>query len=550
MVTQPASVNFSALETRLDDLPQAARIALRPADAVRESHLDGQALARGRGLEGLASSFHRPDDVEFERLEFKLAGFDLGKIEHVVEQAQQGFAGLVDHLQPLSLNPRQGVVRHGLGHAQHAVQRGADLVADVGHEIALQLAEGLRLLARRALATGFGVGVAPGEIELGDLGLAGEFALGRRLLAPADGSPHGVDVAHQAGVLSVADHLERPHFGRIGDAGHHAARLCERRGDAAREQQAEEGREQDRRNDGQDDHVMAAGADLGDLHAAGEYRRRLAVHRLAQSGRGRCRIPYGEGRAGCGRRIPGVGVDEARREIHKAHGALVHSPVAVGRRRVDQGGGLQPRIAQGVEVAAQGFLELDAYSFDGPVLMGGEKAGGHVRGQDDASHRGELTCDGHPVDQAVRGARRRHAVQRRRAPDHVVEHHRPHMHGDQRHQDDGGDEVKLANLDALFTGQPDQGRNGYEAEQRHLVAAAPGLQQAEQGLQHQQRAEGGVDEPRQARLPLRPDVGQPAPAADQQRQARRRQEQQQQSKLAMSRQHPLAVFQRLKAVEH
>ena len=75
--------------------------------------------------------------IEFDVLQFEPAGLDLRQVEDVVEDGQQGLARLAHHLQAVALHGGEFVRRHGLGHAQHAVQGCADLVAHGGQEGAL-----------------------------------------------------------------------------------------------------------------------------------------------------------------------------------------------------------------------------------------------------------------------------------------------------------------------------------------------------------------------------------------------------------------------------
>ena len=71
-------------------------------------------------------------------LQLDLAGLDLGKVQDVVQQGQQGPAGVDDGaciVQALAL--RQFRLQQQLRHAQHAIERRADLVRHGGEEAAL-----------------------------------------------------------------------------------------------------------------------------------------------------------------------------------------------------------------------------------------------------------------------------------------------------------------------------------------------------------------------------------------------------------------------------
>ena len=74
------------------------------------------------------------------------AGFDLGQVEHIVDQPQQALASLQDGRHALSQQGGQvPLLQHQLGVSQHCVQRRADLVAHVGQEHTLGLVGGVGL---------------------------------------------------------------------------------------------------------------------------------------------------------------------------------------------------------------------------------------------------------------------------------------------------------------------------------------------------------------------------------------------------------------------
>ena len=74
----------------------------------------------------------------------QVAGFDLGQVQQRVDQRAQRLAGLLEHPHMLALLGRQRGTGQQFGHAQHGVQRRADLVADVGQERRLGLVGGGR----------------------------------------------------------------------------------------------------------------------------------------------------------------------------------------------------------------------------------------------------------------------------------------------------------------------------------------------------------------------------------------------------------------------
>ncbi len=76
-------------------------------------------------------------EVEWRLLEGELAGFDLGQVEDVVDDAQQVPGGGVDLFQALGLFEGGGFPLHDVRHAEDGVHRRADFVAHVGEEGAL-----------------------------------------------------------------------------------------------------------------------------------------------------------------------------------------------------------------------------------------------------------------------------------------------------------------------------------------------------------------------------------------------------------------------------
>ena len=61
-------------------------------------------------------------------------------------------AGAADHPHPFALGVGKALMGHRLGHAQHAVQRRADLVRHDGDELGLQAVEALRVLEQLRVA--------------------------------------------------------------------------------------------------------------------------------------------------------------------------------------------------------------------------------------------------------------------------------------------------------------------------------------------------------------------------------------------------------------
>ncbi len=137
---------FDGIADQVDqDLAQAAGVADQACGNGRVD-VAGECdfLGDGRVAEqcqGVVQDFGRGEGNVFD---FQLAGFDLGKVEHVVDQPEQAVGAVADGFRVIAL---LGVQRRGqqeVGHADHAVHRGADFVAHVGQEVALGDAGGFR----------------------------------------------------------------------------------------------------------------------------------------------------------------------------------------------------------------------------------------------------------------------------------------------------------------------------------------------------------------------------------------------------------------------
>ena len=105
------------------------------------------ALVRARG-EQVADVGDGLAHVEVDRVELELAGLDLREVEDVVDDRQQRAAGAAHGLGEAALLVVERRVEQQVGHAEHAVHRRADLVADVGQELGLQPRRLERLVAR------------------------------------------------------------------------------------------------------------------------------------------------------------------------------------------------------------------------------------------------------------------------------------------------------------------------------------------------------------------------------------------------------------------
>ena len=78
--------------------------------------------------------------LEVDLLQLDLAGLDLGEVQDVVDDRQEPFPGSAYGLGVLALHPGELGVEQQPRHADHTVQRRADLVAHVRQKGALRLA--------------------------------------------------------------------------------------------------------------------------------------------------------------------------------------------------------------------------------------------------------------------------------------------------------------------------------------------------------------------------------------------------------------------------
>ncbi len=141
-------------------------------------------LLLGRGREQRMDLADRVQRAGVDRCDLKSARLDLGQVEHVVEDGHQVGAGLADggdHCARLGI---EIALLERLRHAEHAVERRADLMAHVGEEFALGAGGRLGGVAR-----GFEFAQTLGAL-LGQLGLGGLDASGLVDEDEAEGRRH------------------------------------------------------------------------------------------------------------------------------------------------------------------------------------------------------------------------------------------------------------------------------------------------------------------------------------------------------------------------
>ena len=181
--TSPSSVNLMALPTRLVSIwrnrPGSPRRAGGHVGLDQHSQLDAL-LVRLDGQQGHHVLQGEPE-IEVDVLELHLLGLDLGEVQDVADDGEQGLGARLDGLGVVPLLLVELGVQQQVDHADDAVHGRADLVAHVGEEGALGLAG--RLSFDRQL-----VGALDGVLQLpvGGLGLVlGQPQLGLVLLALA-----------------------------------------------------------------------------------------------------------------------------------------------------------------------------------------------------------------------------------------------------------------------------------------------------------------------------------------------------------------------------
>ena len=132
-------------------LAQPARVADQGVGHVRldvPGQLQPLAVGpQGQGPQGVAQRVRKR---EVGRVQLQLAGLDLGEVEDVVDDGQQGLGRRLDHVQVLPLVLGQRRVEDQVGHAEDAVHGRADLMAHVGQELALGPVGRLRRLPGQA----------------------------------------------------------------------------------------------------------------------------------------------------------------------------------------------------------------------------------------------------------------------------------------------------------------------------------------------------------------------------------------------------------------
>ena len=123
-------------------------VALDPVGQVcRRFHNIGESLELRRFRDQVGGVLDDDGRLKGVMLDLQLAGFNPGGIEDIVDDAQQMFTGVEDAAEGTQTCVLGGVAHADPCHAQHGIQRGADLVAHIGEKHALGLGE---VLCRQA----------------------------------------------------------------------------------------------------------------------------------------------------------------------------------------------------------------------------------------------------------------------------------------------------------------------------------------------------------------------------------------------------------------
>src|SRR5262249_34015974 len=151
MPISPASVNLIALPTKLIRTWVKRRPSPRPEGSCGATFdFEPKLLVGRQRLERAAHRLRNILDGVIGQLEDKVAGFDFGQIEHVVDQPEQvptiGLKPLED-AQHLLGRLAIGAVRHQFSIAKNGIERRAQLVTHIGEELRFVLACDLKLPA-------------------------------------------------------------------------------------------------------------------------------------------------------------------------------------------------------------------------------------------------------------------------------------------------------------------------------------------------------------------------------------------------------------------
>ena len=210
---------------------------------VPDHHVKILPLGLDQRLDDADQRLHRFPQRDRRDVEGEPAAFDLGHVQHVVDEPQQVPAGQVDLAQAV-LHPVRVVQVGGgdAGHPHNGVEGGADVMAHVGQELAFGLVGplgfGLGLAQRPHLPAGQLPVAEEGDAQRGQqqrtaaqcdhgapLPKAGDDLVQRAVGHDGDEGPVGI---RQGGAVDVPAHPLHPHDRRVILPGFH--RLAQRLG--------------------------------------------------------------------------------------------------------------------------------------------------------------------------------------------------------------------------------------------------------------------------------------------------------------------------------
>jgi hypothetical protein len=185
-----------ALPRELDGVAEGIEKYLAQAQSVAHHHC-GNAVVRDirevqvllcrNGGDLVERLFDHLPDIERMRVDLQAAELDLGEIQYLVDDGEQGIAARADRLDEIALFVGQIGIQQQAGHADDRVQRRADFMAHVREEHALGLVRqfrrplgvvkrfGLPLLFGH-IAHNCGVDARRPRVEAGDGGFRWKFA--------------------------------------------------------------------------------------------------------------------------------------------------------------------------------------------------------------------------------------------------------------------------------------------------------------------------------------------------------------------------------------
>ncbi len=119
----------------LQDLRQALVIAVDDEVEVRIGDaVEGDTALNNRRTEAARASFEHFVRTHRHRTDLQRVGLELGRVEQIVDECQQGIERAAGHIHPFPLLQAERTARQQFQMAHRAVQRRPDLVADDGQE--------------------------------------------------------------------------------------------------------------------------------------------------------------------------------------------------------------------------------------------------------------------------------------------------------------------------------------------------------------------------------------------------------------------------------